>query len=85
MNDNLPELERLEDALKQHDQILQAEPNNYQAWHIRGHILGKLNRYEESIASYDQALAIKVDDVASWYERGYISSYLDLNIKHSTL
>lgn len=75
MNDNLPDLERLEAGIKQYDQIVQSEPNNYQAWHIRGHILAQLQRYEDSIASYDKALTIKVDDVASWCERGDVLSY----------
>ena len=64
-------------SISDYDRILQSEPDNYKAWHIRGHLLAQIGRYEESIASYDKALKIKVDDYDSWFERGYVLS--DMN------
>jgi tetratricopeptide (TPR) repeat protein len=76
MNPNFSESERLEAGIQEYEQILQSEPDNWKAWHIRGHLLARLERFEEAIASYDKALAIKADDDASWYERGDVLSYL---------
>ena len=77
MDEHFVEPERIEPSISDCDRILQSEPDNYKAWHIRGHLLAQIERYEESIASYDKALKIKVDDCDSWFERGYVLS--DMN------
>jgi len=58
------------EALATFDYIVQCQPDNYQAWTIRGAALGELGHYEQAIESYDQALAINANDAQIWNQRG---------------
>ncbi len=49
MRDELSDPERIESAISHYSKILQSEPKNREAWHIRGYLLYQLERYEEAI------------------------------------
>lgn len=70
MDDEPLNLEQIESSIRNHEKILESSSNNYNFWHMRGHLLCQLKRYEEAIGSYDKAIEINPNYSVSWYERG---------------
>ncbi|MBW4622777.1 MAG: tetratricopeptide repeat protein [Cyanosarcina radialis HA8281-LM2] len=59
-----------EAALASYDRLLALEPNNSDAWNLRGAVLYQLERYEEAISSFDQALALEPNNSDAWNLQG---------------
>ncbi|XHR80433.1 MAG: tetratricopeptide repeat protein [Gloeotrichia echinulata GP01] len=59
-----------EAAIASYDKALSIQPDDHQAWNLRGIALDDLGRNEEAIASYDKALSIQPDDHQAWNNRG---------------
>ncbi|MEO0491052.1 MAG: tetratricopeptide repeat protein, partial [Cyanobacteria bacterium J06659_2] len=48
----------LERELLIYERVLEAQPNNHEAWRHRSYLLGHLGRYQAAIASYEKTLAL---------------------------
>ena len=63
---------RFSEALENFERALEAMPNSYNVWMLRGYTNAMLGQYEEALASYDRAIEIKPDDQDAWYNRGVV-------------
>lgn len=64
-----------EKVLASYEQILLLNPNDHEAWYIRGLSLHYLGRQADAIDSYDKALNINPNYHEAWFNRG-ISLFL---------
>ncbi|MEJ7687582.1 MAG: tetratricopeptide repeat protein [Variovorax sp.] len=64
------QLARPHEALAAVEQVLQAEPDNADAWLHKGGALGQLNRHTEALASYEKLLALGGPSAQPWFRHG---------------
>lgn len=64
------ELARPLEALALAEQVLAAEPDNFDAWFHRANALARLGRLEEALASYDKLLALDGGLAEPWLRHG---------------
>ena len=62
----------LTQSLALFDQMLEAQPDLYQAWCNRGNVLDDLGRAEDAVASYDRALHLYPDYETARLNRGVV-------------
>ena len=62
----------LTQSLALFDQVLEAQPDLYQAWCNRGNVLDDLGRAEDAVASYDRALHLYPDYETARLNRGVV-------------
>lgn len=63
-------LGRYVEAITCYDKALKIQPDDYDAWSLRGYMAANLGRTEEAIAYYDKALSIRPDLHETWHNRG---------------
>lgn len=68
----LGEQERHNEAVKLFDLILDAAPNDADAWYAKGLTLHEGRRHEEAVESLDRAIALRPDHAEAWYTKGTI-------------
>jgi protein O-GlcNAc transferase len=61
---------KLADAERCYGEILQRQPDNFEALHLLGVIARQTRRPAEALASYDKAIALKPDHAVAHYNRG---------------
>ncbi len=71
----LESLGQYSEVLSVLDQIIELNPESFQAWHWRGNIWGSLGNYEAAIASYDRAIKIKPNYFLAVFERGVVQVF----------
>ena len=72
------ELERMghySEVLSVLDQIIELNPESFQAWHWQGNIWGSLGNYQAAIASYEQAIKLKPNYFLATFERGVVQVF----------
>jgi tetratricopeptide (TPR) repeat protein len=65
-----------EGAMINFDKVIRINPNNYEAWFIRGVALEKLGNYEESITSYKKALKLNPSYHQAWQGYGNVLCFV---------
>jgi tetratricopeptide (TPR) repeat protein len=68
----LLQMDRYEEAAQQYGRMVEQDPENPEAWRLRGLSLVRLSRFEESLASYDKAVALKPASALAWCNRGSV-------------
>jgi predicted O-linked N-acetylglucosamine transferase (SPINDLY family) len=61
---------KLADAERCYGEVLQRQPDNFEALHLLGVIARQTRRPAEALASYDKAIALKPDHAVAHYNRG---------------
>ena len=61
-----------EEALGYFDKILEANPQNSDAWNNKGVALFYLGRVEEALEAYDKALALNPQDLEALRNKGFV-------------
>lgn len=59
-------------AIAIYDRAIKIQPDLYEAWYQRGHVLARLQDYESALADYDKAIAIEPRQDRVWYSRGWV-------------
>jgi tetratricopeptide (TPR) repeat protein len=49
---------------------LEIDPNNKEAYYLKGSSLDKIGRYSEAIASFDKAITIDPNYALAWQNKG---------------
>lgn len=63
---------RLEQAIKVYEKIVEVQPDNNSAYHMLGDIYCKLKKVEKAIAAYHYAIALKPDFAPTYHNLGDI-------------
>src|SRR5262249_17298490 len=66
-----------EQTVARSTQAIQANPEDAQAHHQRGHALARLKRYDEAVADFTAALNRRPDDAHLLASRGSAQAHLD--------
>ena len=64
------DLGKFEEALKNYNQAVKLNPNNYLIWLGRGMVLSRLNRSKRAIVNYKRALELNSNDYRTWFYLG---------------
>ena len=64
--------EKPEEALEYFDKILEANPQNSDAWNNKGVALFYLGRVEEALKAYDKAMALNPQDLEALRNKGFV-------------
>ena len=59
------------DALADYSKVIVLEPNDAEAYFLRGRTYGNGFHYAQAIAGYDAALGLAPDDAETYYRRGH--------------
>ncbi len=69
-SNNVSNLNKSDEALKELDKAIEINPHNSYAWHFKGAALYKLNKSDEAIAAYDKAIEINPQSPMPWISKG---------------
>ncbi len=69
-------LNRVEDAIKAFDKLIERDPNNSDAWTKRGTALESIGKYEESKKYFDKAMEIKPSSTTAKRGKNYALYFL---------
>jgi tetratricopeptide (TPR) repeat protein len=59
-----------EKALEIYDRVIEMDPRNARAYHVKGNIYDLTGRYDEAITSYNAALERDPLNAETWYNKG---------------
>lgn len=65
-------LESVNESLEYYDALVQSEPDNAEAWFIRGMYYNNNNQYDEALVSCEKALELNPNYAEAWFLRGII-------------
>ena len=58
------------DAIESLEKAIELKPDDPEAWHNKGCVLGKLGKYKEELKAYDKAIELKPDYPEAWNNKG---------------
>lgn len=64
------ELKRYQDAIEAYENVIEIEPNFFQAWNGQGKTFYELKKYPEALEAYESAIKLKPNYLEAWEGRG---------------
>jgi tetratricopeptide (TPR) repeat protein len=65
-------LKRFNDAIECHDQVIQLDPNDSEAFNFKGLALNELYKFKEALTCFNEAIRLDVNNSNAHYNKNII-------------